>query len=136
MTTTDLSKYNKCIVRHTSIKITPEEKVRQLLLGKMIGELGFPKGLLSVERKVGTRRYDVVCHTPDGTPLLLVECKATSLHDEAMQQAQGYNSELKAPFICLVCETAIKTFWQEKKGLVAVPFLPTYKELYDVFKRL
>ena len=136
MTTTDLSKYSKCVIRRVLVKITPEEKVRQLLLGKMTGKLGFPKGLLSVERRVGTRRYDVVCYTPEGGPLLLVECKAAHLHDEAMQQAQGYNSELKAPFICLVCETAIKTFWQEEKGLVAVPFLPTYQELYGVFKRL
>lgn len=95
----------------------------------MIGELGYPKGLLSVERKVGERRYDLVCFLPSGDALLLVECKAGKINRMAERQAFGYNSTLKAPFICLVNETEIKTLWLEKEEVKFVPFLPTYEQL-------
>lgn len=99
----------------------------------MIGELGFPKGLISVEKKLTTsRRYDLLCHANMGgdiRPLLLVECKAVPLTKETEEQALGYNDLVKAPFICLVNETEIRTFWRENGKLVSIPFLPSYEEL-------
>ncbi len=38
-------------IRRKSVADTPEERVRQALLSQMIGPLGFPKGLLAVEKK-------------------------------------------------------------------------------------
>lgn len=108
---------------------TPEERVRQSLIQKMIGELGFPKGLISVERAVGSRRYDVVCYSKSGKPLLLVECKAGALTEMAVQQALGYNATLMAPFICLAGPNQIKTLWLEQGKIASVDFLPMYKEL-------
>jgi hypothetical protein len=101
----------------------------------MIHKLGFPKGLISVERKSLERRTDIVCYTPEGRALLLVECKAVSLTQETLQQALGYNAIVQAPFICLVNHEEIKTFWQEKELLTHVPFLPKYVELYERIRR-
>lgn len=115
---------------------TPEESVRQGLIQKMIGELGFPKGLISVEKKIGNRRFDLVCYTKSTSPLLLVECKAGELNEAAENQALGYNATVKAPFICLASPTAIKTLWQERGRIVSVPFLPTYDELYEFSRRI
>lgn len=103
--------------------------MRQSLLEKMIHSLGFPKGLISVEKGIGARRYDLVCYTKSVTPLLLVECKATPLNDAVIQQAFGYNAVVKAPFICLSSPTETKTLWQENGKVVAVPFLPMYEDL-------
>lgn len=114
---------------------TPEERVRQALLLKMIGELGFPKGLIAVEKKVGSRRFDLVCYTPEMTPLLLVECKAGELNEVALHQAFGYNETIQAPFLCLANGLEIKTFWQEGKENKVVPFLPAFAELYGVSRR-
>ena len=96
---------------------TPEERVRQSLLQKMVGEWGFPKGLISVEKKVGARRYDVVCYSRSMAPLLLIECKATEIHAAAIAQAFGYNWIVQAPFICLANPTEIKTFWRSPLAL-------------------
>lgn len=116
--------------------MTPEEKVRQWLIQKMVVEWGFPKGLLSVERKVGERRYDLVCYCKGGTPLLLVECKAKEEKSAALRQAFGYNETLKAPFVCVASPAEIHTFWQEEGKVVSVPFLPLYEELYEMAQRL
>lgn len=113
---------------------TPEERVRQNLLKKMVEELGFPKGLLSVEKKIGERRYDIVAFTRSGAPLLLVECKAVNLKP-AENQALGYNASLKAPFICLASLNETKTFWQEVGRVAFVPYLPRYDQLYEIFQR-
>ena len=128
MTTTGLSKFNKCIIRNRLVVQTPEEIVRQWLLEKMIHELGYPKGLISVEKKIGSRRFDIVVFTQEMNPILLIECKANGLK-EAENQAIGYNQMLKAPFICLASSTEIKTFWSEQGQLKSVPFLPMYQQL-------
>ncbi len=133
---TDLSKYSRCILRNRWVVSTPEEKVRQELLRKMISGLGFPKGLISIEKGIGRRRTDLVCYTREMNPLLLVECKAGELSSMAMRQALGYNAALKAPFISLANSEEIKTFWQEKGKISSVPFLPMFQELYEIFRRL
>lgn len=96
----------------------------------MIDELGFPKGLISVEKGLGGRRTDIVCYTKEMRPLLLIECKAGELGMAAASQAFGYNDTIKAPFICLANSEEIKTFWQEQDQIASVPFLPPYIELY------
>jgi hypothetical protein len=102
----------------------------------MIVELGFPKGLISVERKIGSRRFDLVCYSKEMTPLLLVECKAGALDEAAVRQALGYNDVVKAPFISLVNAKEMITLWHEQGRIASVPFLPTFKDLYEISRRL
>ncbi|OGN55534.1 MAG: hypothetical protein A3D96_04200 [Chlamydiae bacterium RIFCSPHIGHO2_12_FULL_44_59] len=97
--------------------------------------LGYPKGLISVERKLVKRRYDVVCFMQTMKPLLLVECKATALDTKAAMQAFGYKGLLEAPFVTLIGPEEIMTYWQGKEGYEAVPFLPSHKELYAMSRR-
>ncbi len=115
---------------------TPEEVVRQTLVRRMIAEWGYPKGLIAVEKKIGSRRFDLVCYTKESEPLLLVECKAGEIDEAAENQAVGYNAIVKAPFICLACPSGLKTFWQERGGIASVPFLPSYIELYEFSRRI
>lgn len=132
---TDSSKFSRCLIRKRLVVATPEELVRQKLLQLMIGPLGYPKGLISVEKKIGERRYDLVCFTKEIAPLLLVECKAIELNEAAVNQAFGYNDTLKAPFICLANAAEVKTLWSERGNLVSVPFLPSYEQLYEFSRR-
>ena len=127
--TTDLSRFSRCLIRQAPVVNTPEEKVRQALLFKMIHQLGFPKGLVSVERSIGKRRTDIVCYAKNMAPLLLVECKAISLNEAAIQQALGYNETVGAPFICLANTDEEMTVWFEMNMRKSVPFLPIYQEL-------
>ena len=102
----------------------------------MIAELGSPKGFISVERKIGSRRFDLVCYTKEMKPLLLVECKAGAIDEAAARQALGYNDVVKAPFVCLVNAGEMITLWHEQGKIASVPFLPTFKDLYEISRRL
>lgn len=98
----------------------------------MTSEWGYPKSLISIEKKVGTRRYDILVYAKQSLkPLLLIECKAEKLTESAFNQVLGYNESIGAPFFCLASATEIKTFWQEGDKMISVPFLPTYNDLYD-----
>ena len=118
-----LSKFNR-----------PEEKIRQKWLRVMKGPLGYPKGLLAVEKtfsKTG-RRFDILCYVLQGgdlSPLLLIECKALGEKESALSQVVGYNEEILAPFICVIQGDEAQTFWKEHGALVSVPFLPSYSQL-------
>ncbi len=120
-------------IRCLYVEATPEECVRQRWILAMIGPLGFPKGLLSVEKEISfQRRVDLICYTPhqEGLqPLLIVVCKAEEEYFPAEQQVFGYNEVVLALFLCIICGTRAKTFWKEPNGIGSVPFLPTYEQL-------
>jgi hypothetical protein len=126
-------------IRCKKVAGTPEERVRQALLRQMLDFLSFPKGLISVEKKLGTslRRVDIVVYRKvegDLIPLLLVECKASPVDEEAaFRQAAGYRAlvadKMYAPFWCLAHASGIRTFWLEGNEQHSVPFLPPYPQL-------
>ncbi len=107
----------------------------------MIDELGYPKGLIAVEKDISSlalprlsRRIDILCLTPGVVgmrPLLLIECKAGKLTPDAEKQVLGYNDAIGAPFIALAGLDEIKTFWQELYGIASVPFLPRFDQLME-----
>lgn len=125
----------KCLIRKKWVASTPEEGVRQSFLQRMLA-LGYPKGLIAVEKKIGERRFDIVCYTPEMRPVLLVECKAGSIDAEAERQAIGYNEKVGAPFLCLVGCDGVKTMWSEKGKWKSVPFLPEYSQIYAIAQRV
>ena len=129
--TTDLSRFNRCLIRRKLVANTPEERVRQALLRTMVELLGYPRSLISVERGIGARRTDIVCYTPDMLALLLVECKAEAIDESAIEQALGYNEQIGAPFVCVASANNVLTLWFENKKRVSVPFLPKFRELSD-----
>ena len=127
-------------IRSKWVRATPEEHVRQALIQKMIGPLGFPKGWIAVEKDLASlphvapltlpnRRLDLLCYKQGMTPLLLAECKAVDLNEDAERQLLGYNAFVKAPFLCLVNTTQTHTFWLESGHVTSVPFLPSYAQL-------
>jgi hypothetical protein len=132
-------------IRAIWVAATPEEKVRQKLLSRMISEWGFPKSLIGVEKDLASlepsqnsgkippnRRIDLVCYAPiqgKTLPLLLVECKAIEINEAAERQLLGYNASVGAFFVALANETEIRTIWIEKGSVCSVPFLPPYSQL-------
>lgn len=91
----------RCRVRRRFVKLEPEEWVRQNMLGYLIEALGFPAGAIAVEFPLilngMRRRADILCQTPNGSPLLLVECKAPEvrLSQAALDQVWRYGLALK-----------------------------------------
>ncbi len=91
-------------VRRQWVALTPEEGVRQRLLLDLLA-LGYPPGLLAVERAVpfGGKvwRADVVAYGRDQRPALLAECKApgVAVAQAAFDQLARYNAVLDAPIL-------------------------------------
>lgn len=137
-----------CAVRKDFVADQPEERVRQALITKMTGELGFPKSTIGVEKAlsqmphitsvdVPLRRADIVCFAKgihpeyDLYPLLLIECKAVPLNAKVLQQVAGYNLYMKAPFVCVANLSEVKTGWLDRKSgnYQYIDTLPSYEKL-------
>ncbi len=92
-------------VRQKYVRLTPEEWVRQHLVRLLTERLGYPVGLLAIEKKLeaagGPRRADVVAHGRDGAPLLIAECKApaVALSQAVFDQVSRYNAVARAPHL-------------------------------------
>jgi hypothetical protein len=92
-------------VRRMWVLLTPEEWVRQHVLNFLVQDLGCPASLIAVEKKLVmnrlTKRTDILVHTAEGKPVLLVECKApqVKLGQEVFEQAARYNTVFKVPFL-------------------------------------
>jgi hypothetical protein len=94
-------------LRRKYVVLTPEEWVRQHVAQYLMTHLGYPRGLLSLERghryNQRRKRTDLVALGPDGRPLLLVECKRPTVAITAAvaQQAATYNQTMRAPYLLL-----------------------------------
>ena len=95
------------IIRKKWIPFTEEEKVRQFLIRFLIHQKGIPESHLSVERQITvnglTRRYDLVVFDREGSPWLVIECKAPTveLTQSVVEQVGRYNKTLRAPYIAV-----------------------------------
>jgi len=141
-----------CQTRKEWVKATPEEKIRQELLQRLI-LLGYPSSHFAVEKglhqmphlalknnRLPLRRADIVCfgkgiHPQENLyPLLLIECKAVKITQKMISQAVGYNHYLKALFIAIANNHEIKTGWwnSSQKEYQFIPFLPSYSDLLQM----
>ena len=94
-------------LRSKHVVLTPEEWVRQHVVHYLINHLGYPRGLLALERGLRynqrQKRTDLLALDPAGRPLLLVECKAPAVAIDAAvaRQATTYNQTIGAPLLLL-----------------------------------
>ena len=135
-------------VRLCWVRATSEEQVRQQWLKRMIGQLGYPKELLVVEKElkelphlfgktVPHRRVDILCYGKDIHPnhslypLIMIECKRGRLTNAAMDQALGYNHHVKAHLIAVVNLEEVRWGYYNTEGkrYPCCSMLPSFKEL-------
>lgn len=92
-------------VRRRYVKLTPEEWVRQNFMQYLIREGGYPPGLMGVEIMFRMnrlrRRTDILIHTRNGEPVMIVECKSPDvpLNDEVFDQISTYNMKYRIPYL-------------------------------------
>ncbi len=136
-------------IRKCYVPATGEERVRQWLIHRMLTELGYPQGLLAVEKAIQElpgpyasqapkRRIDLVCFEKSSlSPLFLIECKDSPCSKEALLQVVGYNHFVRAPFIGVIGrkEDQIQSligFWnRDKKQYFFKTGIPSYLQLLD-----
>lgn len=95
------------VVRKKYVRLTAEEWVRQHFLHYLIRSLAYPKSLIRLEQSVQYNRIqhrsDIVVYDRSAKPLLLVECKAPSIHlnHEVWRQIARYNAHFNAPLLAI-----------------------------------
>lgn len=94
--------YINCLVRNKSIKLTPEEIVRQLYLMVLIDDFHYPVSRMELEYVVTfgreKKRADIVIFDKDqtSTPYIIVELKSPKLKD-GKEQLKSYCNGTGAP---------------------------------------
>jgi hypothetical protein len=89
-------------IRKKFILLTPEEWVRQHVVRFLLEQKNYPKSHINVEKIIKinglTKRYDVVVFQPDGSILVLVECKAPGvpISQSTFDQIARYNMTVNA----------------------------------------
>ncbi len=93
-------------VRKKWLVCTPEEWVRQHFIHWLINEKRYPASNIAIEGGLKLnqlqKRTDIVCYK-NGTPYLLVECKAPSvaINQKTFDQLFRYNQEVQAPLLAV-----------------------------------
>lgn len=130
-------------IRQQWVVATPEEMVRQKWLSYMCTELQFPKELLVIERELKmlphlkdqrqlpTRRIDILSYGKSITPLLLIECKAEPLTQEALDQVLAYNTFVQASYVAIVNASSILLRYNLACKRCEINRLPPYPELVE-----
>ncbi len=122
-------------VRLCFVPLTEEEMVRQAYLTYLMEVVKVPKIAIAVEKKIVyntlNKRYDIVVSKPDGSILIVVECKAASvkLDDNTLSQIAIYNSDLQANYMVLFNGTKQIVFKKKISGYRQIPALLTYQEM-------
>ncbi|MEC7646218.1 MAG: type I restriction enzyme HsdR N-terminal domain-containing protein [Bacteroidota bacterium] len=102
------------VVRKKYFKLTSEEWVRQHFIHYLNHDRNYPLGLMGVEKMIkynGLRtRADIVLYDNQGTPNMIVECKAPNLKitQDTFDQVARYNFNLRVKY--LVVTNGLKHF--------------------------
>lgn len=124
-------------IRKKRLVLTPEEWVRQHMVMYLINEKKFPAGLLKLETGVKYHqrfgRTDALFLNRDGSPLVLIECKAPGIKidRETFYQVARYNSAFESPYVIMTNgleHMVIHIAIQERK-ILSLTDLPEYKYL-------
>jgi len=122
-------------LRRRWVALTPEEEVRQKMLYLLVEHLQVPAGLVAVEYSLKVngldKRADAVVFGTEGTPLMVVECKAASVTvtQAVLDQALRYHSALNPRFLLLSNGAVTYCFKAEAQGLMPLDHLPDFLEM-------
>lgn len=91
--------------RRKFVVLTPEEWVRQHLVEFLVNEKGYPRSLIALEHSLTynglQKRCDVLVFAADTRPLLIAECKASTvaISQNVFDQIARYNFVLNVPYL-------------------------------------
>jgi len=95
------------MIRKKFVSLTPEEWVRQHFINLLITKYSYPRSLFAIETglKYNTlaKRTDIMILSGEGTPFLLVECKAPfiPIGEATLAQISRYNFTLRPEYLAV-----------------------------------
>ncbi len=133
--------YLKCLIRDKDILVKPEEKVRQLMIDKLINEYNYPKELIRVEYTVTFGREKkyadiVVLNKQDKTsPYIIVEVKKAKAK-EGKEQLKSYTNATGAPLAIWTNGNEIDYYERlDPNYFEPLTDIPKYEETIDDVKQ-
>ncbi len=124
-------------LRRKYVRLTPEEWVRQNLVQYLIVDLGYPRGLTSIEKGIDLHgkpfRADVIVHDRHGQAVLMAECKEPSVRisQDTFDQIAVYNRVVQAR--CLLVSNGLDHYCyaidRDKEEYRFLDQVPRYEEL-------
>jgi hypothetical protein len=124
-------------VRRREVPATPEEKVRQAVLGYLLDTLRVPAGLIGVEFSLSAlepgnlRRADIVVFRPGAgqlAPWLLVECKepGTAITDAVAFQVAHYLHRIPSLYLMVSNGGDTRCLERGEAAYRLIPSLPYF----------
>ena len=122
-------------LRKKSVRLTPEEEVRQWFIAVLHEGMKVPEHMMGSEVSLTWNgldyRADIVVYDRSAHPLLVVECKRpeVELSQEVVDLAIRYNNALDVRYI--VITNGLKTFMFERgaEGFVFVEKAPSWEDM-------
>ena len=122
-------------LRKKSVRLTPEEEVRQWFISVLHEGMGVPEHMMMSEVSLTWNgldyRADIVVYDRSARPLLVAECKQPQvpLTQEVVDQALRYNNALDVRYI--VVTNGLKTYMFERvqDGFVFVDKTPLWEDM-------
>ncbi|MFI5150883.1 MAG: type I restriction enzyme HsdR N-terminal domain-containing protein [Bacteroidia bacterium] len=126
--------------RKRFVSLSPEEWVRQHVIRYLSEEKGFPLSLMAVEAGLELnglkKRVDIVVYSPEGKPVLIVECKAPQIKigQDAFDQAARYNLKLGVDYLFITNGMSHYCCKSDKStsSYHFLPEMPAYRDLFPV----
>ena len=118
------------------VKLSPEEWVRQNFISYLVQKANVPSSLISVEKEIGVgelrKRFDIIIYARNGTPWMLVECKAqdVKLTEKTISQMLAYFSTILCPFAFITNGTYTYGWKILNNGFVPLVDFPAYPVVY------
>jgi hypothetical protein len=113
----------QCLIRKKWLVLTPEEWVRQHVIGYLMHVKKIPSGSISVEKTLTynqrIKRWDIATFDAAGNPSILVECKRTTVActSEVMVQISAYQKIVQAKKLIITnglsCHIYQEGIWTE-----------------------
>jgi hypothetical protein len=118
-----------CRVRNRAVRMTPEEIVRQAVIGWYIDEKGIPIERIDVEVK----RADVVVYDDNDEPIFVLECKREDelLTADAVDQLIDYTLDIPANVAAITNGVEMYVFLRCEHNYVPLKKVPSYEELLN-----
>lgn len=125
------------VLRRRYVALTPEEWVRQHFVHFLIGQKGYPKGLLAneVELRVGEKRLrcDTLLYNRAMQPQMIVEYKAPDIGitQRVFDQISAYNLLLHVDYLVVSngCQHYCCRMDYERHGYTFLGEIPDYAEI-------
>jgi hypothetical protein len=119
-------------IRKKWLLLTPEEKIRQLVVEYLINEKKIPKSLIALEKTITinnlTKRFDILVYK-ESEPWLLIECKEpnVALNDATLQQILHYNHVLQVKYFAITNGKDLLVWSVETNKCMLIDDIPNWK---------